>query len=269
MFRLSVYNPIGLILLATLPRLHPREGEGVAHVLGAGALQIVGVALQAKFFAYHYGGLLPLLGLLAGWGVWKLWIRIRRHVAYVALFVVVAYLLHDVRTATVHSRDGFWERCALRWEVLTHPERRSAVHDRLYSVGDVNAVANAMAAQWLRENTSEGSDLLIWGFEPTIHVAADRRPASRFFYNIPLRLPWSEEKARAILLDELHGDPPNAIVVVRRDRMPDVFRDRQDSREALEGFPELRRLIETEYRRAAEIEDLTIYLRNPPAGPGG
>ena len=41
--------------------MFPAEREGAAHVIGVLAFVLMGVALQGRFFAYHYGAAVPLL----------------------------------------------------------------------------------------------------------------------------------------------------------------------------------------------------------------
>ena len=44
-------------------------------MLGVIAMQLAGVAMQGKFFPYHYAASLQLIGFLAGLGLYKLWRR--------------------------------------------------------------------------------------------------------------------------------------------------------------------------------------------------
>ena len=258
----SAYIPVGLALWVALPPIDSRERRGALHVLGVVSLQLLGVALQAKFFAYHYAATLALFSLLAGWGLWKLWLRI--HTRFLAAFAVLAALvwLHDLHAARPSYRGSdFPSRAALRLKLLTGGGD-PALGDRLHSVSDVNAGANRRTAAWLREHVPPEASVFVWGFEPGLYDLARRRPASRYIYNLPQRLEWAgSEAARADLLRDLERDPPAAIVVVSRDFFRNVTGNQEDSRGALARFPGLRALIDREYERAARFEDLEILER--------
>jgi hypothetical protein len=256
----SAFLACGMVLFLALPRLHEREGEGAWHVLGLAVPQILGVGLQAKFFPYHYGAVLPLAALLAGWGAWKLWIRARGTLPGIAAFVVLLYVLGDARGATRDLEDTFWVRCQKRWHALRDPSQRTAIQDELYSVADVNAGANRRVAEWLASHTEVADRVFVWGFEPEIYDLARRQPATRYVYNVAQRVPWSRE-TREILMRDLEKTPPRAVVVEHRDVFPQVTGDRYDSADSLRGFPALFDLLRDDYRLVDTIEDFDLYLR--------
>ncbi len=262
------FNLVGLVALALLPRLSSRERFGIAQVLGVVALSLLGVALQAKFFLYHYAAVLLLTGLLAGWGYWKLWIRARRSafttVAFAAMLAAIAF---DLLPGLPEMRV-FWTRSALRFEAHLKPELRIPYRDGLHDFGDVDAGSNRRAAEWLVANTPAESRLFVWGFEPVIYHLSGRRPASRYIYNVPQRSEWAQAESRGILIQELTAAPPTAIVVVHRDSLPWVTGNPLDSAAALTTFPELQQLLQEEYRHAWRLGDLQILLRRGWPGPG-
>lgn len=268
-FTFSAFNVFGLALLLGLPRLDERERLGAAHVMGVVAFQLVGVALQAKFFPYHYGAALPFAGLLAGWGYWKLWLLARRSIPGLVAYGAMIYVLHDARTATRDVEDGFWTRCRLRLDALREPDARTEIADHLYSVADVNAEANRLTAEWIAAHTSANDSIYVWGFEPGIYDLARRRPATRYVYDVPQRVSWGRDESRRVLMEDLDRDPPAVIVVERRDVFPVVTGDNLDSADSLRSFPALRDRIQAQYEIATVIEDLTIYVRRSrPVDPG-
>jgi hypothetical protein len=262
LFRAAPYNAVGLAALLLLPPLHRRERLAAAHVLGVIAFSLIGVALQAKFFLYHYAAALPLTGLLAGWGYWKLWLRVRHSALRLLLATAVLASIALGAVPGLPSAQRFWTRTATRMEAWSQPERRTAVRDRMYSFGDVDARSNRAVAAWLAENTAAGSRLFIWGFEPVIYTLSGRLPASRYVHDVPQRAAWAKAASRRILIAELSAAPPAAIVVVRGDRLPWVTGDERDSFETLRDFPELSELLERRYRREKRIGDLTIHVRD-------
>ncbi|MCS6902471.1 MAG: hypothetical protein NZX77_22265 [Polyangiaceae bacterium] len=252
---------VGLLLWLGLPSFGRREREGALHVMGVVTFQLVGIALQAKFFPYHYGAALPFGALLAGWGFWKLWLRVRRDMAYVLLFGLLIYLLAGARGASRDLTDTFWARSKMRLTALLHPERRDELEDYLHTVADVNAGANRQVAAWLRLHTGDDTTIFIWGFEPEIYHLARRRPASRYIYNVPQRVSWSTDESRRVLMEELHRAKPQAFVVEHRDVFPHVTGNRDDSAAALRSFSELDEFLKENYRYVLSMEDFDIYVR--------
>jgi hypothetical protein len=237
-------------------------------VLGVAAFQVLGIALQGKFFAYHFAATLALLGLLAGWGIWKLWLRVHGRPLAALAVLVAAALVHDLHPEKPF-RGGlsFWQRSRLRLEVL-RGEAPETLVDRLHSAWDVNAVANRRVAEWIARRTQPSDTVFVWGFEPGIYHLAGRRPASRYIYNAPQRLAWpGRAGARAELVEEMERTPPAFIVVVHGDVLALVTGNLTDSAGELPGFPALARLLRERYRRVARIEDFEIFAR-AAAEPG-
>ncbi|MDZ7378775.1 MAG: hypothetical protein ONB06_05440, partial [candidate division KSB1 bacterium] len=84
-------------------------------VFGVLSIQIAGIAMQGKFFPYHYGASLLLIGFVAGLGLYKLWRRClvggAGGVVTFASFVVVAVVMRD---AARDLPQRFWERAWIR-----------------------------------------------------------------------------------------------------------------------------------------------------------
>jgi hypothetical protein len=145
---------------------------------------------------------------------------------------------------------------------LTPPSRRdrAALYAKLYSVADVSYGANQRVADFLRARIPPADPIFIWGFEPIIYELSERRPASRYIYDVPQRVEWAREGARRTLLADLDAHPPRAIVVEHRDVFPQVTGDSIDSADTLKEFPELMSRISEHYRLDTSIEDFDIYL---------
>ena len=124
----------------------------------------------------------------------------------------------------------------------------------------MNAVANRAVAAWLDEHTRRDQKVFVWGFEPVIYDLADRDPATRFLYDVPQRVAWAKEAARATLMDDLGRTPAAAIVVEHRDVFPMVTGDAIDSADTLQEFGALRTLLAERYTLVESIEDFDLYL---------
>lgn len=266
----SSANLAGLVAVTTLGPRADREVEGILHVLGIVGIQLVGVALQGKFFAYHFAAALPFAGFIAGLGMLRLWRRaLRYRLAGICAFALGTGMVLQpgslqAGSTTGDRETGYWHRCRDRLAYLFSAHRpgdKAALDARLYSVGDVHYGANLQVAAFLAAHTAPGSPIFIWGFEPMIYDVAQRYPASRYIHNQPQRASWSREESRAVLMDDLSRRPPAAIVVEHHDVFPDLTGNRFDSAAELERFPELVRLLTESYQRSARIESFDIYLR--------
>jgi hypothetical protein len=264
-FSFSVTNLVGLFFLALLPPLHRREREGTLHVLGAVAAVLGGVALQAKFFPYHYGAALPLTALCAGWGLWKLWMQLRRSPVGAFAFALLLVALITARTATEASFlrvEPFWERCRVRIAALLDPSQRASANDQLHSLGDFDAGANRRLVEWLRDNTRRADTVFIWGFEPSVYYLAERNPASRYIYNVAQRANWDAGESRSILIDELTTSSPAVIVVERGDKLEWVTGNTRDSAQSLDEFPALSSMIAERYQRGPKLGKFDLFISN-------
>jgi hypothetical protein len=205
-----------------------------------------------------------LLGsLVAGVGAYKIWRRaLGRGYPALAAFVAASYLVIQARSATRDTRTDFLDRCIARHRQLLglSDMTREELDASLYSVADVSYGANLRVAEFLRRELAPNDLAFIWGFEPIIYDMSERRPASRYIYNVPQRVAWAKDQARATLMAELDARPPRAIVVEHRDVFPVVTGDALDSADTLHRFPELAARINDQYTLSTTIEDFDIYL---------
>jgi hypothetical protein len=260
----SSANAAGMLAAVALAPLAGREREGVVHVVAVVFVQLVGVAMQGKFFPYHYGSTLLLGGLLAGLGAYKVWRRAVRGGAWgIVSYAVLTVLVLKGRTATRDTDTDFIYRCIDRVQYIfsRHSQQsRDELDKNLYSVADVSFGADRRVADLLRTRLAPADSVFIWGFEPMIYDMAERRPASRYIYNVPQRVEWYRDRARPDLMRELEARPPRAVVIERRDVFPGVTGDAIDSADTLRTFPELQHWIWQKYDLGATIEDFEIYF---------
>jgi hypothetical protein len=271
-FKFSALNAAGLLAALVIAPMHSREREGLFLVLGVISVQLAGVCMQGKFFPYHYSATLPLVAFLSGLGLYKLWRRCLMGGAVgVVVFVLFVIVTAIMRTAA-RDLDSFWDRSAARMRSLLRigPYETKEMLDReLTAVADYNFDADQRLALEMRRRTPESAPVFVWGFEPLIYLLADRKPASRFIYNVPQRVQWAQVRARSTLMADLARCPPQLIAVQRNDVFPSVTGDDLDSRRALLTFPELSMMIERDYELIEAIEDFELYERRPPEGPSG
>lgn len=259
----SAVVPVGIVAAFVLRPLHSSERQGLFLLLGVVALHIAGIAMQAKFFQYHYAATLPLLAFIAGLGLYKLWRRALawRAVGVTAFALAVAGLV-AVRVALRHNPGTFWERSALRMRfLLTRTPSREALDATLYHVVDYDLGADRKVARIVATLAPPEASVFVWGFEPVIYWLSNRRPASRFIYDVPQRVSWNRERPRVELLGDLARDPPAVFVVQHGDVFRHVTGNAYDSHQALGTFPALQSLLEERYALSESVAQFDVYVR--------
>jgi hypothetical protein len=259
----SSANALGMLLALLLPARAPREREGTLHVLLVVAVQLVGVAMQAKFYHYHYGASFLLGSLVAGLGAYKLWQRARVNAVPALLYLTLLPTVIAARSATRDTATGFLDRCIARQRFLfgLSGETRAELDARLYYVAGVSYEANRRVADRLRERLAPEELAYVWGFEPVIYDLSQRRPASRYIYDVPQRAPWFKQRARAELIGDLDAHPPRAIVVEHQDVVYAMTGDVVDSADTLREFPALATRLARSYELESTIGNLDVYFR--------
>lgn len=264
--RFSAIVPVGCALAALLPKVHRREREIVFLALGITCIHVTGIAMQAKFFAYHYAATLPLLAFVAGLGLYKAWRRlIRFGVAGAAGFLGILVLLALARQVMQDLPQSFWDRAGMRLRFIGGwgGVDRQTLDRELARVADYDLAADRQVARRVAELSRPGDPVFVWGFEPVIYWLAEREPPTRFIYNVPQRLSLSRDWSQAELFEALEQRPPAVIVVEHGDVFPAVTGDWLDSAQALAEFPDLYRLLLAEYERVDRIQDFDVYRRLP------
>lgn len=251
----------GLLLALVLARAVWAERH-VGLLLAVVAVQILGVALQGKFFAYHYAGVWPVTALVGALGWWSAWSRVKRRGGGAVIgFVALTALALPLRVAT-KDLGSFWYRSRERVRVfIVEPWDRQG-RDDLATVADVSASHNREVAEALARLVPVASPVFIWGFQPVIYDLAERPAASHYVYNVPQRVAWAADDARDRLMHHLRAHPPAAIVVAHHDVLPMVTGNTVDSAGVLDReFGALKRLIAEDYGAPERVRDFDIFVR--------
>jgi hypothetical protein len=222
-------------------------------LLGWLILTVVGVAIQGKYFGYHWIPALMPLALLAGTGLLS---PRSRHLAQRSPFVglLCVALWSGIRDWPAY-RDG--------WRVVTGGMARQAYEVRFGppQAGDYSYVADRWVADYLRATTRPEDGIFVWGFEPLVYVLAGRQPPTRFHFAVPLVSPGTPDAWRHELLRDLEARPPVLFLVLRNDAIPWASGRSDDSQTQLRRFPELDRFLRRNYRFEIRIEDFAVFRR--------
>ncbi len=266
-FKFSALLGVGFIAAIALRPVHSREREGIFLLSGIASVHLAGIAMQGKFFPYHYAATLPLLALVSGLGWYKLWRRCLGQgtgagLAFAAFVLVVA----SMRQAVYDLPYSFWQRSAFRIQYLLgigSEQSRAQLEDRLYRAADFSLGANRRVAEEVAARSAVDDTVYVWGFEPSIYWLSDRAPSSRFIYNVPQRARWQQQHARDLLFRDLKSSPPSVVVVQHNDIFPAVTGDSLDSSAALDEFRKLDELLTRHYELVNTVEDFEVYERSP------
>lgn len=263
-FGYSSLLAFGVVAAASI---HPRaqgEREAFMLILGVLAFQFVGIAIQGKFFQYHFGASVPLIALIAAQGYLKLWRRIALgSLSGSVVFALFMILAASMRLPVNDTPEGFWHRNLLRLEYLLSGGRslsRAQLDEKLHYVGGYNLDGAKQTALELSQHVAPGRPIYIWGFEPVIYSLSHTLPSSRYIYNVPQRATWQSQPARAGLLSDLRRNPPDAIVTQRRDAMHFVTGNPLDSTDSLPLFPEFESYLTARFVEYKSIDRFTLWL---------
>ncbi len=259
--------PVGLLAVMGAVDLIARPGSGRLRWLGPAwaATMVAHVWVQGRYYSYHWLPALPPLALLAGQGL--------RTAAFLLGKVPGRRLARALPAVALLSLCGFLGFAY--WNFLRFPLRRLAgrISRETYLRGfdrairsDFSLLADREMAAWVTERTQPNTPIYIWGFEPLVYFLADRPPASRFLYNIPLVAHWSPPAWRDELIRELEEKRPPYILVVRGDPQPWMTGRWDDSAAQLATYPELRRLLVERYRPGAWIGDFAVWELQQDSG---
>jgi len=267
LIKFSVYIPVGVVASLVLPVAHSREREGLFLICGIVLFQLVGVAMQAKFFEYHYGATIPLLAFVAGLGWAKLWWSAQSRGLVPRLVVAAALLVCALVAPAAHDIPGTpWQRTYQRLRFLWHFSNEAArkrLEGAIAKAASFDLEADEDVAAWIRGQTGPEDTAFVWGFEPAIYWLSKRNPATRFIYDVPQRCPWQQSKSRQWLMQDLERSRPRVVVVQHSDSFPGVTGHSGDSAADIVDFPEFAQWLERGYSPAGYRFNFEYYRRRP------
>jgi 4-amino-4-deoxy-L-arabinose transferase-like glycosyltransferase len=237
--------PIGAFLaMRALGRSPDRGGVGATLWVGAA---FIAVCIGGRFFAHYFIMLLPPLCILAAPALNALIRGARSRVARVALIALIAA---PPAAFLVYAP----------W------------NDVYLGIDPREPRALAAVGEFIKRTTPAQARVFVWGNSPEIYLHADRLPATRFVFTnyqtgkmwgtpadqndapLALRARFIVPESWPMLLGDLATHPPDVIVDAAAGGL-NAFRGL-----AIEGFPELRRVLER-YRLGGTVEGVPIYFR--------
>lgn len=245
--------------LAATWRRHDRFAwEMLLVPVGLLALGVIAVAMQGKFFSYHWGVLVPFLALAGAHGLAECRRLRPRLVPWSAAGAVLLGFLFAPQWNCNHAAENprpttYLRQTGSTWSYILGQSPR-AEFLKAFDGGYAYSYANEEAiGRTIRRRAQPGDRLLVRGFEPAIYTVSGLRCPSRFFIQLALeesrvtfaRETWIAEHRKAIA-----ANPPRFVVLgeSQADRIGDL---------AKHG-----------YRRVGQRGWLVVYERGPADGAG-
>ncbi len=212
-------------------------------------IELLLVSVSGYDYRHYYVALLPVILLLLGFAV--RFVVERRYVA--ASFLSIVLLLGSAH----HYRA---------YDVV------SKTINRLTADIGGRDIRYQFAAR-IRRTTSVGDTVLVWGFQPLVHLVSERDSPTRYFYQFPLMMPGYTSRARIDgFVQDVRSKTPAAILDQRNPRLPPLDRA---ARSQWKGAPRyldeaalfdaLFDFIETNYEAVEERSGWVLYTLKTPA----
>ncbi len=245
-----------------------RDLSRLAPVLVAAAVGFVCTASQVRFTALSFETCFPFFAMIWGYLVVKTYGEVsaaarspaagRRALARVAACVLAGVALFwplraEAKAVSERYRDlGAWRRNQDAF-FASYPATRFLVE---------NLGGQMQVIQALRQLSSPGDGVFVWGTDPLIYYLTGRRPPTRFLSNIILMGPWTPPAWREELARDLEKSPPAFIVVAQHDNFG-ITLTPLDSEQYLSVYPRLARFIAGSYDCMEKFPDFVVYRRRP------
>ncbi len=231
----------------------------------SGLAEFLGIALQQKFFWYHWQVLFPPLALLSGWAWDRAFAVLEQGRtmpwATAGKAALVAALLVLTPSVTRQAYD--------QWDAFLH--RNDSVTARLaydnqfgpYADGTYSYLADRQVADYVRAHTQPQETIYVFGYEPLIYLLSERASASRFIYSLPFMSSWAPRRWLDEFLDEIDRNRPVYFIVQRNEGAAEwITGQRLDTAAwATRLLPGVAARLERDYTYEIEIEDFTLYRR--------
>lgn len=243
-----------------------RRERHVGEVCVLLAAAYIGVAVQGKFFLYHWHLVIAILALLSGWSAAFIWRELRAGrsawVSAVSLAGIAGLLL--VLTPSVT------DRAAREWvgfvQFYSRPESRTAYYDRfgLYARGAFSYRASQEVSEYVRVRTEPGDTVFVWGYDPLVYIQAERESPSRFLSFLPLMSTWTPPSWVEEFVGDLEARRPAYILVQRGENARWITGQSIDAIDFIPFIPRLDAHLRAHYVVETRIEDYTILRRVEP-----
>ena len=206
------------IVFAVKGRYWPiARGAAMAMLLCVSAA--ASVAVQQKFYSYHWGVMVPFMMACAGYGV-AVCMRYLPRITIVTALAIVLIGFFSAPPWCVNNNTNYLKATVSFWLYNAgYMERANYLKPFIGGFG-YNYRDNELIGEMIKKRARPGDQLHVRGFEPAIYAVSGLRSPSRFFHEIPFidtklqyrHGEWLHEHQRALLTC-----PPRFIVTFSHD----------------------------------------------------
>jgi len=249
----------GGIGLLRLIRRRAREAHWVAAWI---VTTLAAIVMQRQLAPYHYLLAMPALAVTGGYGLADL-ARSATESSQRPAFAMAGLL----GVAVLGARDAvsWWHAYSPDAAYLAGRLPRET-YLRGFAPAEY-AVTEEAAARYLREHSSPGDGVLVWGLSPGIYALSERPPATRYVFHkllvtdAPVSRMWpGVDERRVRFMERLRAEPPLYILIGRNDS--NGF-EPSDSYATMTRFRELRDFVEQGYHPETQIGRFLVCRRGP------
>lgn len=242
--------------------------DAAARAITAMALcAYAGIAIQQKFFWYHWQIVLPLLAMLAGWALDQVLTRIEVHTRPGPAMAAKAVLIGGFVLATPDVTNGAFSQ----WNDLLHRDdtrltrvrydnQFGAFGDRTYSY-----LADRQVSAYVRDRTNSDDQIYVFGYDPLIYLLSNRQSASRFIYALPLMSDWAPSGWQEEFVNSIRIAAPRYIAVQSYEGAATWITGQSEDTAAwawkIDAFAAL---LTDQYEHEIDIEHFSLYRRKAP-----
>jgi hypothetical protein len=218
-----------------------------------------GVALQLKFFWYHYDYMVPFLALLGGWGWEQVWTAMRRRNAGRAGLATIGF----VAAVLLLGSTAFWDSGVAAWKSYLAYRRNPTEWRR--AAPELSGLRDEqLVADYIHSRSRSDDGMYVWGFDPVLYLLADRPLGSRFVLSYPLMSSWSTSRWQPVFIDELQRQRPLYIVLHPDEPESWITGEDIEAIAYVDRFRAFKALLANDYDRETVLAGRILYRRKSP-----
>lgn len=222
------------------------------------ALSLINVAIQGKFFEYHWIPVYVPVSIISALGMVYFFKNFSKYRTLFSIILFCGFIFSSVlfiRLAYFYKDNVNYLLGKLSYKAyLTRFSRFPLIYD-------FSPSTNETLADYIKQNTKASDFIYIWGTHPEIYILSNRKSSSRFLMAHQLYCSWAPSEWKETFLEELYKKPPQLIIVTKGDFFPEVSGIVKDSWQQLKEFKEFYPFLMDNYLLVKRIDMFSIYKK--------
>jgi hypothetical protein len=259
-FRLLLFHWV--FLIALIHMLKERVDFAQCLIFFWGFASIVHLVIQNKYFEYHA---LPTIAPQTIIASHLFLLAHKKAKALTPRLAMVASCLLAALLTFGYYHYGMFDKHRALASVLTGSTTLETIYaSPAFDTEDFSMRSVLEVSDFVKNNSTEGEKIFVWGYESAVYFLAGRECASRFIYNVPLFESYDLKHYRRYFLQDLAINEPEMILIVTGDAIPWVTGTTEDSYGEFLKFSEFRNYVEENYQLVGPIRNFMTYKRKSP-----